>query len=1039
MDFTGWYSLDIETHDQRLDEKGKAIVDWRTDRLTGVAITGTGGASTYNPYAHAPSEVPNVGLDCMRRLILDLTSRARCIVSHNAVYDWKVLERELGIDIPWDKILDTMLLARVLSKGVPIWRNGKPAMGLGLKENIKHRYNHDMPTFSDTVGVLVSGPAESEIELKVVLERRRVIDERKNNGRIKVEWTKTCQEALGKYERMLRKDQVVRQRQMNELTYEEAAPYAMSDTEWTLRWGIDLWKEASEEERKYYHRVEKWCPGVAGRMTQNGMRIDGEYLLPLRDNAQKVLEETSDKWRALTGTEIRSAKQCRDYLYGGPWPASKYTPRVVNKKLPKERWNLSVGKPACKWALDNFPKGSFAHDLALLKLRHSEVQKIVTTYSTSLLADVAEDTGRLHPKINIVGTESGRWAAARVHQIPRPSGVLPVRKAFVADPGWKFVAWDYTGFEIVLAAHFSQCPVLLHIVRSGQSQHDVTAAAIGCDRHSAKCIDSRSIICTRDGLKRIGDICTVPGFSPTAIHTELFDGKRFVGVADTYVDPATDGLLVVTKRGAFVCSVNHRIVTGRGLVSAKDLVNGDIVPVCDLPYTPENDLVPLSPVRHYRVTNDFAYLIGLYLGDGCGGNSVSICSGYGTDAYTKWADSICKAISSCGFIPCLSVRTRYPGTEYEGKIAHISITNGHEYGVFQDFESLGLARRRSGPGRRHILKVLELPLWVFSLPKEAKLNLLAGLIDTDGTVGKKGSISITTKSYRLLCDLHLLCHSIGLQCTSEPMYNKTYSRWYFRFWFSKKHNELFRGYLRCAWKRDRLENMKAPGRCPENYVVQVLPVNDIRLCDFSVDTSEHLYWFDGIVGHNTLNLASQYGAGANKIAVTMGKKLVEKRIRDKKTGEMIDILCAPPEVQEMVRSWKETYRVLLDWKESIVRFARTNGYSKTMFGRRRYFPDINHKIDGIKWAAERQAVNHVIQGTGSDIIKIAMTQLHKDWKDREDVKLLLQVHDELDAEVREDVVDEVIAHGKRVMESCVQLSVPLKVDAKFGNNWAGCK
>ena len=113
---------------------------------------------------------------------------------------------------------------------------------------------------------------------------------------------------------------------------------------------------------------------------------------------------------------------------------------------------------------------------------------------------------------------------------------------------------------------------------------------------------------------------------------------------------------------------------------------------------------------------------------------------------------------------------------------------------------------------------------------------------------------------------------------------------------------------------------------------------------------------------------------------------------------------------------------------------------QTLFGRRRYLPDINSRNFNLRGFAERTAINTPIQGTAADIIKIAMVNVQKmleqvGYKSR----ILLQVHDELLLEVTEAEREEVGALVKQTMESAVKLSVPLIADVNYGVNWADAK
>jgi DNA polymerase-1 len=119
--------------------------------------------------------------------------------------------------------------------------------------------------------------------------------------------------------------------------------------------------------------------------------------------------------------------------------------------------------------------------------------------------------------------------------------------------------------------------------------------------------------------------------------------------------------------------------------------------------------------------------------------------------------------------------------------------------------------------------------------------------------------------------------------------------------------------------------------------------------------------------------------------------------------------------------------------------ARKDGYVSTILGRRRWLPEIKSTIPQVLSQAERMAVNMPIQGTAADLIKLAMIEINEEIKnsyDKEDAFLLLQVHDELLFEIKENLVQEIAFKIKKIMENIYKLDVPLIVDIKFGNNWA---
>ena len=141
------------------------------------------------------------------------------------------------------------------------------------------------------------------------------------------------------------------------------------------------------------------------------------------------------------------------------------------------------------------------------------------------------------------------------------------------------------------------------------------------------------------------------------------------------------------------------------------------------------------------------------------------------------------------------------------------------------------------------------------------------------------------------------------------------------------------------------------------------------------------------------------------------------------------------EAAEFIRRYFGRYPQVKEYLDSVVESARQKGYVTTMFGRRRYLPEIRSRNHQQRSFAERTAMNSPIQGTAADLIKRAMVQLAQDIAGLPETELLLQVHDEL---ILEGPREEQRALGqlvRRAMEGAAELAVPLVVDLKAGANW----
>ncbi|MBQ9071585.1 MAG: DNA polymerase I [Bacilli bacterium] len=146
------------------------------------------------------------------------------------------------------------------------------------------------------------------------------------------------------------------------------------------------------------------------------------------------------------------------------------------------------------------------------------------------------------------------------------------------------------------------------------------------------------------------------------------------------------------------------------------------------------------------------------------------------------------------------------------------------------------------------------------------------------------------------------------------------------------------------------------------------------------------------------------------------------------------------EATRFINEYYETYPGIKNYKAECIKQAHIDGYVKTMFNRIRTIDELENKNFMIRSSAERMALNTPIQGTAADIIKIAMVNLYKEFnKHNLKSKILVQVHDELVVDCKKEEFEIVKSLMKKVMESVVELEVPLLVDIEYGANWYQAK
>jgi DNA polymerase I len=170
----------------------------------------------------------------------------------------------------------------------------------------------------------------------------------------------------------------------------------------------------------------------------------------------------------------------------------------------------------------------------------------------------------------------------------------------------------------------------------------------------------------------------------------------------------------------------------------------------------------------------------------------------------------------------------------------------------------------------------------------------------------------------------------------------------------------------------------------------------------------------------TINFATIYGQGPHALSRQLGIEHAEAK--------------------DFISRYFERFKGVRNYLDSMVAFAREHGYVQTIFGRRRYIPELRERNFNIRAFGERTAANSPIQGSAADLIKIAMIRIDDAIRTRDlQSKMLLQVHDELVFEVIPNELDILRDLVKHEMEHAAELTVPLVVDLGVGKNWVETK
>lgn len=153
----------------------------------------------------------------------------------------------------------------------------------------------------------------------------------------------------------------------------------------------------------------------------------------------------------------------------------------------------------------------------------------------------------------------------------------------------------------------------------------------------------------------------------------------------------------------------------------------------------------------------------------------------------------------------------------------------------------------------------------------------------------------------------------------------------------------------------------------------------------------------------------------------------------RKLGDQLGISSA--EAKKYIDSYFENFSTVKDFLQSIQDEAVKNGYVKTLLGRKRRF-DFESANAMMQASYQRESVNTVFQGSAADLIKLSMNKIEQKYKSNDNVKMLLQIHDELIFEIRNEFVDEITQDLKNIMENIFKLEVPLNVSVSVGDDWS---
>ena len=255
----------------------------------------------------------------------------------------------------------------------------------------------------------------------------------------------------------------------NQIPIDQAAPYAAEDADITLRLHHHLWPQLEKVPSlsALYTEIEVPLVAVLSRLERNGVLVDAAMLRRQSEELAETMAQQQQRAHELAGQtfNLGSPKQIQEILYGK-------LGLPVNFKTPTGQ--PSTGEEALQELADH-------HPLAALILEYRALSKLKSTYTDRLPEQINPDSGRVHTSYHQAVAATGRLSSSdpNLQNIPirTPEG-RRIRQAFIAPPGYKIVAADYSQIELRIMAHLSGDERLLHAFASNTDIHTATAAEI---------------------------------------------------------------------------------------------------------------------------------------------------------------------------------------------------------------------------------------------------------------------------------------------------------------------------------------------------------------------------------------------------------------------------------------------------------------------------------------------------------------------------------------------------------------------------------
>jgi len=814
--------------------------------------------------------------------------------------------------------------------------------------------------------------------------------------------------------------------------------YGCSDVDVTFRLAGDLWEEINKKPKLLDLYIDLYLPmhNIYKEAEQKGISVDLKQTKKVIKQYEKDAEELAQEIYKQVGYEfnIGSGKQLGEALFDKMGIPHKGKTKTNQYKTDKETLNLLATKyPICADAV-----------------RYKNKLKMISTYLNPVLTFV-DDDGRIHYNMKLTGAVSGRLASPSVREGGVPVHTIPrekeIRHQYIADSGNYFLEHDYSQIELRIIAWYSQDPVMLKAYKDNEDLHIKMACEVFRikpemvtvrQRKIAKCLPRGQLIpILEKGLIPIEEI--KPGD-----HLGLWDNPEIYLIKQKEKKKIIN---IVLKNGIELkLSENHKLPTtpftrkrDYKIIEKKvsDLKIGDrlFVPIEGYDTSITKMKLPKPKDIGYKkltypkyLTGDLSSLLGWIISEGqikITPNPYGVTIGQRVDDSSKDFDDIVLLLEKFGEVKIGRVKNKSYPTHVYKKASIFSKQFTIWIAEILDFKLKSNEK--------------DIPKIIMRSSYNNKIKFIRSLFKGDGSIhttkrktsNKTISIVYSSSSENLCKGLQQLLLSVGVFSNLRKVKE---TKWKLIISLSSINKMLKIMNINKEFQpvRDWNVNNIFDLNSKIERIKKLEVKEEEEVWDLIVNNEFHHFIANGILIHNSTNFGTTYLGGATELTKSINEKLDPE---DEKVDEEL--------VQHCINTFWNTYKGVAKWVKMVKAFVHKNGYVVSPLGRIRRLPNIYADPltkDGNKLIkeAEREAVNSLVQGLGSDLLQLANIRINKRIKEKNfKSRFLFSVHDAIYHNAVKEELEELMAIIKEEMEKEIVPGLYTPVEGIVSNRWKG--